>query len=76
MSHIPPHLMLPQDMVLIKDLGPEEDGKRTQEPQVMTMHASDARHAMTVEPERYVLYDPQTQPEPEPEAETQVGTAG
>lgn len=52
-SHIPPDKLLPQDLVDIYDRGPA-DGPHPA-PVVIRMHASDARHAMDVEPERYTL---------------------
>lgn len=90
--HIPPELILPQDMVDVTDLGPPDPGeppvddaenlnwqaKKAEhdafmaggsEPVLMRMHVSDAKHAMDVEPERYVLVSLQPKPEPETEAE-------
>lgn len=64
--HIPPELILPQDMVDVTDLG-EPPGDS--EPVVMRMHVSDAKHAMDVEPERYVLVWLQPKPEAEIESE-------
>lgn len=52
-NHIPPHKLLPQDLVDLFDLGPKDD--RHPEPVSLRMHAVDAKHAMDVEPERYVL---------------------
>jgi len=52
-NHIPPHKLMAQDLVDIFDLGPEDD--RHPEPVVLRMHAVDAKHAMAVEPERYML---------------------
>lgn len=52
---IPHHLLLPQDKVLVRDLGPTD--KRHARPVETIMHASDAKHALTVEPHRYELVD-------------------
>jgi hypothetical protein len=62
MSHIPEHHLLPQDMVDVYDLG---DGTATVVKK-LRMHASDARHAMAVNPDRYKLFAPQSKPAPEP----------
>jgi hypothetical protein len=58
---IPTSALLPQDMVDMLDQSTGE---------VLRMHATDARHAMNVEPDRYVLaaaYAGAPEPEPEPE---------
>jgi hypothetical protein len=51
--HIPPHKLLPQDMVDVVDHGPPDNPHDP--PQVLRMHVTDARHAMQVEPNRYSL---------------------
>jgi hypothetical protein len=65
--HIPPHLILPQDMIDIIDHGPPDPGPAPGEavaaeyesyrdgPKTLRMHMVDAKHAMEVEPERYKL---------------------
>lgn len=55
--HIPPHLLLPQDMVVVRDKGDDKSDPPVPSSQ-MVMHAADAKHAMQVEPERYELHDP------------------
>lgn len=67
---IPPRLLLPQDMVLVRDRGPRSDElgfdawrKINPAPVVSRWHASDAKHAMTVAPERYELVDPESEHE-------------
>jgi hypothetical protein len=90
--HIPPELILPQDMIDVTDLGPPSPGEppngdadnlnwraRKKErddfaaagslPAVIRMHISDAKHAMDVDPKRYVLAAliPPPKPEPAPE---------
>ena len=55
-NHIPPHKLLPQDMVDVIDLGPDDD--RFAEPVTHRMHAVDAKHAMATDPERYLLEMP------------------
>lgn len=57
--HIPPHLMLPQDKVLVHDRGDAKLGVKASE---MIMHAADAKHAMAVEPNRYHLADAKPAP--------------
>ena len=58
MSYIAPQFILPQDMVDILD-------KKTGG--VARWHVSDARHAMDVEPDRYVVAGMAAQPVPEAE---------
>ena len=60
MSHVPPDRLLPGDMVDMHDHG--DPGERFITPAVrltypllVRMHASDARHAMTVDPGRWTL---------------------
>ncbi len=62
-NDIPPEKLLPQDMVEIFDRGPKDEPHDP--PQALRMHATDAKHAMDVEPDRYSL-DPER---PEPKAE-------
>lgn len=52
-NHIPPEKLLPQDMVDIFDHGPADEPHET--PVLHRMHAVDAKHAMSVEPERWAL---------------------
>ena len=67
--HIPPEHLLPQDMIDIHDHGQSP-------PKVLRMHVSDAKHAMSVEPERYRLPGhvpaPVAEPEPEDRTETEI----
>lgn len=51
--HIPPHKLLPQDLVDMLDHGPAD--ALNEPPVKLRMNAQDARHAMQVEPERYTL---------------------
>jgi len=53
MAHIPQHRLLPQDLVDIYDHGPPE--ARHKQPVAHRMHASDARHALDVDPQRWKL---------------------
>lgn len=57
MSFIPQDRLLPQDLVNIYDHGPADapHDPPHDPPVLMRMHASDARHAMDVEPQRYRL---------------------
>lgn len=67
---IPASALLPQDMVDVLD---------TETGEVARMHASDARHAMSVEPDRYVLaaaYAGEPEPEPDEPGEEQTGADG
>lgn len=59
-AHIPPHRLLPQDMVDIYDLGPSDEPH--EKSVKVRMHASDARHAMGTEPKRWVLDVPVRKP--------------
>lgn len=52
-NNIPPEKLLPQDMVNIFDHGPADEP--IDPPTELRMHATDAKHAMSVEPERYML---------------------
>ena len=52
-NNIPPELLLAQDMVVIFDHGPADEPNDP--PVELRMHATDAKHAMDVEPERYTL---------------------
>lgn len=63
--HIPPHRLLPQDMVEVFDRGPPDEPHLV--PVKAVMHASDAKHAMSTDPGRWAL-DP-VEPEPELKAD-------
>lgn len=53
MSHIPHHRLLPQDKAVVYDHGPTDNPHP--HPVAHTMHATDARHAMATEPDRWKL---------------------
>lgn len=58
MVHIPRELHLPQDKVWVRDNGCSADeatGRLEVKPSETIWHIQDARHAMTVEPDRYTL---------------------
>ena len=55
--NIPSRLLLPQDMVRVRDT---ETGAES------LWHATDAKHAMEVEPARYELVDPEADAMREP----------
>ena len=63
--HIPPHRLLPQDMVEVFDHGPAID--RHLASVKVYMHASDAKHAMSIEPDRWSLDPVKVDADPEPE---------
>ena len=57
-NHIPPHRLLPQDLVDLWEKVPEEVEEG--EPPKFTwvrhrMHSTDAKHAMGIDPERWML---------------------
>lgn len=52
---IPGRLLKPGDFVDLLDKGPVDEPFA--EPQRLTMHSTDAKHALAVEPDRYVLAD-------------------
>jgi hypothetical protein len=53
MADIPPDHILPQDLVDIHDHGPKD--KPHKQPVRYRWHVTDAKHAMTMEPNRYKL---------------------
>jgi hypothetical protein len=56
MTHIPHHMLLPQDKVWVRDEGCAADPEKGVEavaPNESIWHAQDARHAMATHPERY-----------------------
>lgn len=58
MVHIPKELHLPQDKVWVRDNGCSADeatGRLEVKPSETIWHIQDARHAMSVEPDRYTL---------------------
>jgi hypothetical protein len=52
--HIPPEKLLPQDLIDIFDHGPEKHPHPA--PVKIRMHATDAKHAMSVEPGRWKMH--------------------
>jgi hypothetical protein len=61
--HISPEHILPQDMVDILD---------KDENVVLRMHVSDAKHAMNVEPKRYVVANEAAAAKPVTEPEVEI----